>query len=176
MDRTQRRSVEELETFVPYLIHVAASGLSSGASRVYRKLFGITGAEWHMLLILSTERNITAKRACRIIGLDRSLASRLVRSLGNRGLIRVSKHPDDNRQRAINLTDKGWRLHAKVDEVSKARSRQLLAIFSEREYRQLVDLLQRLNAELPMVNANWLSAKNGKASKVEKAAARIGNA
>lgn len=70
--------------------------------------------------------------------LDSGYLSRLVRSLADRGLIRLRPHPDDRRVRRAELTSAGLAEHAELDRLSDDGAAALLASLPEGQRARLV--------------------------------------
>lgn len=142
----------DLDAYVPALITFLANKLSSGASAVYRKQFGIGIVEWRILALLKIEHNISANRICQVIGLDKAAISRALKSLNAKQYLSFIKDENDARSSLINLTDKGIALHNSVYEVAIAREAILLEDLNSDEVETLLGLLRKLNAQVAKVN------------------------
>jgi DNA-binding MarR family transcriptional regulator len=154
--RRQSKRLEDLKTQIPYLLHHTANRLTLGANRVFRENFRFSQSEWHMLVIIYAADEVTAAEASRLVGIDKSLASRLVQALRRRGLIDVGRSGRDGRTRPLRLTSKGRQLLHKIQGVADARSLLLLSIFTDAEYEQLSSLLARLSEQVDIVNGTDL--------------------
>jgi DNA-binding MarR family transcriptional regulator len=146
-----KRNVIDQETNVPALITFIANKLSSSASTAYRGELGVGLIEWRVLVQLAIEPNISANRICAIVGLDKAAVSRAVRSLADRGLVKVSA--DNGRRNSLALTPAGRRLHDRGMPVARERERRLLTGLSATERDILIRLLTRLHERLPRVAA-----------------------
>jgi DNA-binding MarR family transcriptional regulator len=153
MTDEKRSTPKKLQDFVPYQLHVVANRLSTGASRIYRRRYGITVSERQFMMIFATEPGATANRACHLVGIDRALASRIINSLVRRRLLRTATERSDKRLRAIYLTEKGWKLHEAMQLVGQERARRLLQSFSRSERALLFSYLKRLDENVEGVNA-----------------------
>jgi DNA-binding MarR family transcriptional regulator/GNAT superfamily N-acetyltransferase len=76
------------------------------------------------------------------LGLDSGYLSRTLRSLEAAGLITVSPSPSDRRARIAQLTRKGRRERALLDERSDELARSLLEPLNERQRERLVGAMQ----------------------------------
>ncbi|NLQ18284.1 winged helix-turn-helix transcriptional regulator [Marinomonas sp. M1K-6] len=142
-----------LERYVPALVTFLANKLSTGASSLYRELFGIGIVEWRLISLLVVENGISANRMCQVIGLDKSGVSRSLKFLENEKYVYSSVDPEDARRFIIWMTNKGRALHDKVFEVAIAREKLLLEGFSKKEVDTLIKLLNRLNDSVSKVNS-----------------------
>lgn len=72
------------------------------------------------------------------LGLDSGYLSRLLRSLEDQDLVRISAHPDDGRARVAKLTGAGVRELAELNERSRAGIDELLVRLTAAERKQLI--------------------------------------
>ena len=126
--------------------------LSSGASQEYRARFDLGVVEWRVLAQLAAEPWSTGAQLSQTIGLDKASISRSLHLLEDRGYI-CTRSAGGRRQEAA-LTREGWGIHARVLEVARAREARLLEGFTQAETDFLIELLQRLLANLPAVEAD----------------------
>jgi len=147
------QATRELRQFVPYLLGAISNLLSSGASRHYRRAFGLGLTEIRLMWILSVEPRIPASRAAEIMGVDKAAISRALAALERRKLVRVAVDGRDSRQRIVELSPEGRRVQSEVMVVSRERERRLLAPFEREEVRALARLLHRMLEHAPSVNA-----------------------
>jgi DNA-binding MarR family transcriptional regulator len=137
---------------IAYLIGAVANLLSARGARVYREAFDIGLTEWRLMWVLGHEAPITAATASHIMVTDKGAVSRALAGLDQRGLVRVTSNPADGRERAIELSAAGWRLHARISAVARIRQRAFLSIYSAEECALLKDLLARLLDHIPRVD------------------------
>ena len=138
---------------IPYLIGAISNVLAAGASRLYRKAFGIGLAEARLMWVMSHEPALTVQRAARIMGADKGATSRALASLVRHGLAHVTVDPADNRRRIMVFSDAGRTLCDQIMTVSSERERRLNAVFSDDELTTIRVLLNKL-----LANARELSA------------------
>jgi DNA-binding MarR family transcriptional regulator len=134
---------------IPYLLGAVANLLSARGARLYREAFDIGLTEWRLMWVLGHEAPITAATASHIMGTDKGAVSRALAGLDGRGLVRLSSNPADGRERAIELSPAGWRLHARISAVARIRQKALLSIYSAEERALLRNLLARLLDHIP---------------------------
>jgi DNA-binding MarR family transcriptional regulator len=144
---------DEFGRSIGYLLGAISNILSIGGSRLYRRAFSIGLGEWRLMWVLAIEPRITARRASQIMGLDKAAVSRAVAALERRGLVWVAPDPHDSRQRLIELSDEGVKLHGRIMLVAKERARRMLSPFTKEEVRVLTGLLRRMHANATNVNA-----------------------
>jgi DNA-binding MarR family transcriptional regulator len=144
---------DEFGRSIGYLLGAISNILSIGGSRLYRRAFNIGLGEWRLMWVLAIEPRITARRASQIMGLDKAAASRAVAALERRGLVRAALDPRDSRQRLIELSEEGLKLHGRIMLVARERERRMLLPFTKEEVRVLIGLLRRMHANATNVNA-----------------------
>lgn len=147
--RTARLHID-MSRFVPSWLSHLNNRLSSGASQIYLRRFGVGINEWRVLSMLSIEPRITAARVGHGLGLHKAIVSRSVHDLESKRLLTFSF---EGGQRLLELTERGHALHDEMVVVALARERMLLAGFSERERETLLGYLRRMHANLPAVDA-----------------------
>jgi DNA-binding MarR family transcriptional regulator len=102
--------------------------------------------------VLGHAAPITAATASHIMATDKGAVSRALAGLQRRGLVRVTSNPADGRERTIELSAGGWRLHARISAVAKIRQKALLSVYGADECVLLKDLLARLLDHIPRMD------------------------
>lgn len=143
--------VLDLDTYVPYFLTAISNTWSRSSSRLYLERCGVGVTEWRVMSQLAIEPGIGAQRICEVIGLDKGAVSRSVASLVAAGHVAERADPGDARRQILTLTGTGDALHARLIGLARERERLMLAGFSEEERAQLVALLKRLHARLPLL-------------------------
>jgi len=137
--------------YVPALINFVANKLAGGASSAYRREFGVGVTEWRILSKLASEDACTAQQICQYFDLDKGLVSRTLKSLAESGNVTVVDQGDG--KRIIVMTKAGRALHDRIIELALDREGVLLDCLTPDEVEVLIDLLRRLLAQTPAVNA-----------------------
>jgi DNA-binding MarR family transcriptional regulator/GNAT superfamily N-acetyltransferase len=75
------------------------------------------------------------------LDLDSGYLTRLLRRLGDDGLVEVSADPDDGRRRVVALTDQGRAAWRELEDRSEALARTLLEPLTPRQRQRLVEAL-----------------------------------
>lgn len=146
------RKVLDLDRHIPYFFTYISNKLSSGASRLYRKHFGIGITEWRIMGVLAGFPDVNANQICIRIGMDKGAISRSLQILEKQKLIRFTD-TDDNRTRSISLTPLGYEVHDRIIEIALERENLLVARFTNEERRLFEKFLRDLRAEVANVNA-----------------------
>jgi DNA-binding MarR family transcriptional regulator len=136
--------------YVPsYLSHLN-NRLSSGASQLYLKHFGVGINEWRILSVLSNWPRSSAGTIGETVGMHKTVVSRSLREMEEKQLVLIDS---SDGQRLIELTAAGQALHDRIVVVALERERLLTQGFSEDERQMLFGLLRRMLANVEAVNA-----------------------
>lgn len=134
--------------FVPMYLVGLSNAMSRGASRIYLSLFGVGIIEWRILSILSIGEGFSANDICERIDLDKAAASRSIKLLERKGLVKTKKDPADSRRRVLSMTKDGAGLHAKMQAIAVMRQELMLTGFTKAERNELVGMLQRMQTNM----------------------------
>jgi len=150
---TKPTTVQDVEAIpyqsrVGYLLGAIANMIDAGGSRLFRRAFGIGLGEARLVYVIGYEGPLTARQASQIIGVDKGAMSRTVAALTRRGFLQVTIDAADARQRVIDFTPAGKKLHQRVMALALERERQMYAIFSNDELATLSALLKRFRAHV----------------------------
>jgi DNA-binding MarR family transcriptional regulator len=138
------------DRYLPYYLGVIANALSSSASQVYLREFGIGVNDWRVISHLGMEPGCTAQVISNVLQVDKSVVSRSVKTLVDRGLVAIESTPGFRR---LYLTGVGAALHKEMVPVALQRERLLVSGLEPAEVDQLLALLRRLHANLPTLTA-----------------------
>ena len=156
-DATRRSPLAlDLDQYIPAHLTYIAGKIQSGASAIYRPVYGVGITDWRIMAQLASEPWIRATRICQATGLDKAAVSRSVRDMQEMGLVEVHVDPADQRRQCIALTRKGLSHHDKIVELARQRESHLLQDFTEAERQLLLDFLARLenrvHSAVPLVD------------------------
>ena len=150
------------EHFVPALLTIVSNKLASSASVVYRRVFRyINATECRVILTLAVEPGISGQRISQVIGFDKGLVSRTVRSLEKLKYITVGQDEGGGRRARSALTRAGHELNDRIVEIALGREKLLLTGFSKKEADLITSPLKRM-----LKNAERLSACKPKVRKM----------
>jgi DNA-binding MarR family transcriptional regulator len=107
---------------------------------------GITHAQWWPLFMLRGSRASTVAELAREVQTDPGAMTRLLDRLESKGFCRRQRSTDDRRVVHIELTPEGEKAADRVPVELSQVLNEHLAGFSESEWTQLKDLLQRMLA------------------------------
>jgi DNA-binding MarR family transcriptional regulator len=136
---------------IAYLLGAISNLMDAGGSRLYRRVFGIGLGEVRLVYVIGYEGALTARQASQIIGVDKGAMSRTVAALQRRGVLQVTVDPADARQRVIQFTPAGRKLHQRVMALALEREQRLYEVFSDAELATLSALLKRFRGHIPTV-------------------------
>lgn len=140
----------DLENHFTALVLWLSNKMTAGASKAYRRKFGMGVNEWRVLSYVELFPWSTGKQMCDLMGVDKSAASRGCAVLMEHGLI-VSR-PRGLRKIEYGITPKGKATFQKFLRVSLARQEALLTGFSSAERKQLISFMHRLLDNLPLAD------------------------
>ena len=149
---TKRRL--DINRFVPFFLATISSKINANASRVLMKRYDLGVTEWRILCMLAIEPEATPGRISGMVGLDKSSISRALKNLEARGCVRVDVDPAHRRRQFVSLTPDGEALHQDIVGGVLVREDILLTGFSPDERDVLIDYLQRMLANVPLVFAH----------------------
>lgn len=144
---------EALKQRALFLIGAIANKLVINGSAVLRQRLGLGFTEYRIMVMLSLEPGIAAKRIGEVVGLDKAAISRGVRTLEAEGLIEPTPETAGRRSQAFRLTAMGDAIFARAVKVGREHERRLMADLSADEQRALIGLLQRLHARTSDIEA-----------------------
>ena len=130
-------------TCLGYLLKVADARTVSQLDRKFTDL-GFSFAQWGVLLALEETGSTTASTLARLICRDPGSLSRLIDSLGRKGLIVRKRKLSDRRAAALDLTSKGRRLTGQLKRQVVSFWNETLREFRGSEVEALIKLLARL--------------------------------
>ncbi len=142
----------DFDNSVAFLLTALANKLSIAGSRWMRAELDIGLMEWRCLALLAVEGEATPARIAQVAGVDKSVVSRAVAALDQRGLVKVLTGPTPGRQTRLELTPEGLAVHDRGIPHSLRREAELLHGLSDQDRAMLVDLLKRLTANLPRLS------------------------
>jgi DNA-binding MarR family transcriptional regulator len=147
--RKARRYIDGAN-YVPSYLSDLNNRLSSGASQLYLKHFGVGINEWRILSVLSNWPRSSAGTIGETVGMHKTVVSRSLREMEEKQLVLIASADG---QRLIELTTAGQALHDRIVVVALERERLLTQGFSEDERQMLFGLLRRMLANVEAVNA-----------------------
>lgn len=134
-------------TDAPYLTYkldlIKTISIKAG-NTYYKKAFGLGVRELRVLRLVHDRPGITAKDLGNLLVLDKTLLSKNIAFLENRGLITRSPNAHDNRQQFLALTEEGMRVWREGEEIGRGLEREMFADLNAEDWTQLHTLLDRV--------------------------------
>lgn len=109
----------DLESYIPYQFSVIAAALSAALEAQYRERFGITAAEWRVLVNLAYSDSRSVRDIQWRVSLDKPKVSRAVARLEAAGYLTKEADAGDKRLLHLELTPKGIDVVAKLVPIAK---------------------------------------------------------
>ncbi|QHE84739.1 MarR family winged helix-turn-helix transcriptional regulator [Hydrogenophaga sp. BPS33] len=152
-EETQQVSVFiDRSQYVPHLLNILNNRISSGASDLYIKRFGVGINDWRVLSIVARYPGCIATFAAEKMEVHKAIVSRAMQVLVDHGYVRLEPQ---GKEKLVFLTPQGKRLYEKIAKVALAREKLLLRGLSEERKAQLRTLLAHLTANVPAMNEHF---------------------
>ncbi len=133
----------DLDRYLPYRMTVIAAQLSARLSKQYKAQFGISIAEWRILLNLGYSGSGSVRDIEKRVSLEKSKVSRGVSRLEARGYLTKSVDDADRRLLKLALTENGVDLLSQLIPIAQAYQDQLDTVLGE-DAARLQSALDRL--------------------------------
>lgn len=134
----------------PSLLHVMArtSRAFTASLQVALEPHGVHAGQNFILERLWEREGQTPGEIAEAIGVEGPTVVRALQRMAAAGIVVRKRHPTDGRQVAIHLTPAGARLRTHLPRLLRQVEEKALAEFSNAERTQLLELLERLGANL----------------------------
>jgi MarR family transcriptional regulator for hemolysin len=149
------------EEYIGVVISDVARLLRTEFDRRVRRL-GITRAQWLVLTRLHRRPGASLSELAEMMEVEKATAGRMIDRLVANGWVERRTARDDRRVKRVYLTDDAERVHRKIWRVAEETVDAALADLSERESRQLMDLLSRIKSTLVSGQGNDATANGRK--------------
>lgn len=133
-----------LPGYIGYQLRQAQSAVFRDLSRTLRET-GVTPGEFSLLTMLKANPGINSITLARIYQLDKATLSVSIKKLARRELIASTRHANDRRYYALELTGQGRALLQAVTRRIERQERAMDAVLKPGERGRLLDLLQRIS-------------------------------
>ena len=138
----------QLADFLPYQLSVAANAVSRVVAddTGYVTRFGLTGAEWRVLAVVTAAGKPTQAELIALTGMDKMTISRAVAPLCKRGLVDRVRDKDDRRTSRLSASLPGIAIHDEIAAQAIEVETRLLAALSPADaaaLRRALSLLHR---------------------------------
>ncbi|MFD1344073.1 MarR family winged helix-turn-helix transcriptional regulator [Litorisediminicola beolgyonensis] len=120
----------DLSKFLPYRMAVAADRLSARLALRYRTEFGISVADWRVLVHVVDAGSVSIRDIHQRVHLEKSKASRAASRLEAAGYLTKEVNAEDRRLVALTLTPKGHALMARLLPIAMSYQARLEALLA----------------------------------------------
>lgn len=138
--------------FLVYWMHVPYSVMAVHVTRIYEGVHGITRQDWYLLASLAALGELSPSELAEKSDLDRSHASRALKSLREKGLVERKQLPNDRRHATVHLTAQGKALYERVFKDVAAYNAALVKDLSEDDQRALGRFLKQIHSTAVALN------------------------
>lgn len=139
----QNPATFRLDDFLPYLLSVAANAVSDAVSATYSASHQLKTPEWRLIAVTAQDGALTPLAIGQRTRMDKVTVSRAAMALVERGFLRRSPNPDDQRSHLLSLTPAGREVYEHVVPRALAIEAEIFADFSDEERRVLAELLKK---------------------------------
>lgn len=137
-----------LQSFLPYRCTRLAQSMSVALSRIYTSEFGLSVADWRIIVTLAEHGELTARTLTERTTMDKVRVSRALASLEQRSLVRRRPCEQDSRAALVALTEAGLALYRELAPQALAWEADLSSAFSAGERDTFLNLLDKLETQL----------------------------
>lgn len=138
----------ELATFLPYQLAVLSERISKRLAVYYGTEFGLSMAEWRVLVHLSRCPLVSVREIHNCVNLEKSRVSRAVRKLEVRKMLRKSESAQDHRLLNLALTAKGRNVLEKIVTFALTFEQTLMTALGPQEADMLKSGFEKLHQAL----------------------------
>jgi len=137
-----------LERFFPYVVNRLAETISAELSTIYTREYGLSISQWRVIANLAQHNTLKAQEIVNFTAMEKSMISRAVNALAQRKLIVTKQSDGDNRAKILSLSKAGRTLYESIAPNVLGWEKELLSTLSEKEYQNLMGLLEKLKMKL----------------------------
>lgn len=145
---TTKSTLLTLENFLPYVMNRMAENISAELSVIYRDKYRLTVAQWRVVANLAQHQSLLAQDIVKFTDMEKSMISRAVNALVDRGLVIGEQAEGDNRAKNLRLTAQGIELYQAIVPDVLAWEKELLSCLSKAEQKNLFSSLEKLKIKL----------------------------
>lgn len=131
-------------TNIPQLLNTVLVGLNTVSGKDLVRL-GVKGQSARALMALLDHTELRCSKMSRLLGLEATALSHLLRALARKRLIVRTRVENDNRAVEVRLTEQGRRLARACQDVTHSYERKLLQGLTAGELQALQRILQKMD-------------------------------
>ena len=126
------------------LVHVLSNRIGRAFHSEIETKFGITIAEWRVLLTLASEKGVTAAEITNRWVMEKMAVNRAIQRLVDNSCVTRERDPEDRRSYRLTLTAKGRKLYEKIAPTANRRYNELMSAIDNDETDAMVRALQKI--------------------------------
>lgn len=126
------------------LVHVLSNRISRAFYSEVEARFGVTVAEWRVLLTIEGQPGVSAAEITSLWSLEKMAVNRAIKRLVADGFVNRTRDPEDGRSFHLSLTAKGAKLYSKIQPAATARYAELMSVLTESEKEAMVEALRKI--------------------------------
>ena len=143
----------EVNRYLAAYIMGVANRLANGASSYYRKHFNMGMSEWRSMMAIGSRSGLIVREVAERADIDYAAASKSLRVLQERGLVDIEQTQTRGRAAKAILTAEGQLMYRRLRDAARLRQKRLVAAFDDAEVKRLWELLRKVEAQVPVMNA-----------------------
>lgn len=132
----------------PEFLFRRAHQIASAAFADACRHLDLTPSQYAALFMLREVMDVSQNELGRLIALDRSTMSIVLRSLAERRLVKEFHDPSDRRKKRLQLTDAGRLILGEAERLSARSNVNMLEVLGDAKAKQLLSLLEELSASV----------------------------
>lgn len=164
--------LKSFRTLPTFRLHLLARLSERFHETFYRRHFGLKLLEGRVIGVTGGFGQVSFKRLCEEIDLEKGYASRLINRLQARGLIEKIGNPADQRSVMLSLTRAGRQMHRALHDAAEMLSDRLLSVLSAEQRKGFQACLVLLIEQIRLMTDEELQLATGATKKKERPAAR----
>ncbi len=149
----------DLAEYPSALLLRVANVIHQESTAAYARKHGLSLPEWRILGRLAESAPMRLSTLCRVSNFDKAQATRVLRNLRARRLIRSFADPAHKHRRVVDITPSGRKLAQAVFPEAIAEQMKLLGVLTPQERRSTFSALRKLlavyGAEIPAPAATY---------------------
>jgi DNA-binding MarR family transcriptional regulator len=136
--------------YIPALLSTLNNRLTSNASDMYLKHFGVGINEWRILTVMARTPECSSKFIADQSAIHITVISRSLRDMAAKGLVNIDRTAW---QRSLTLTEAGRETYDKIAAVALKREKLLLQGINAEEVAELQRLLERMTENIKLIES-----------------------
>ncbi|MEY2618619.1 MAG: hypothetical protein RL522_1621 [Pseudomonadota bacterium] len=144
----------EVNRYLAAYIMGVANRLANGASTYYRKNFNLGMSEWRSMMAIGSRSGLIVREVAERADIDYAAASKSLRVLQERGLVDIEQTQTRGRAAKAVLTPEGQQMYRRLRDAARQRQKRLVSAFEGEEVNRLWELLRKVEAQVPAMNAD----------------------